>query len=439
MQPAYARYLEKRADLDRWKIQGNYTNHIDTVVVVPCLAERANLPKTLTSIAACDPERLRRTVVLCVVNNRAPEHAVVEDIQDNQALLHDLRALAAGRDAELLPYKNVSALRLAYIDASSPNAELPKKDGVGLARKIGLDWGVRILAEASSSTRLLCSLDADTTVAPNYLNSVRDAFNHERAWAGVVYFEHPLPDAPAQRRAIVGYESFLRCHVHGLRLAGSPYAFHTVGSTMVCTPEAYVAVAGMNRRQAAEDFYFLQQLAKTGELRSIATTTVYPSARPSHRVPFGTGRRVRQTLESADDALSTYAPDSYEVVRACLQLVTLADADTEEVYNYVKNRDDTLSDFLKTQDIDSAWPRMRQSATSDQQRRRQFHTWFDAFRTLKLMHFLRDNGRPNATFPEAARTWAPSAALTHEDPECFLMWLREQDRLAAEDPPRGMK
>ena len=31
---------------------------------------------------------------------------------------------------------------------------------------------------------------------------------------------------------------------------------------MLCTPDAYVKVEGMNKRKAAEDFYFLEKLAK---------------------------------------------------------------------------------------------------------------------------------------------------------------------------------
>lgn len=439
MQQAFSRYLKKRGDLERWPLHPQRLDDIDTVIVIPCLAERKNIPKTLTSLAACDPERLRHALIVCVVNNREDEHAVAEDIADNHALLADLGALVEGRDTDLLAHNAISTLRLAFIDASSAGNELPKKDGVGLARKIGLDWGVSILAASTSQVRLLCSLDADTTVAQNYLSAVYDAFNHASAWAGVVHFEHPLPEDSTHRQAIVGYESFLRCHVHGLRLAGSPYAFHTVGSTMVCTPEAYVAVSGMNRRQAAEDFYFLQQLAKTGEMKSIATTTVYPSARSSHRVPFGTGRSVRNTLENSSTAQETYAPQSYDVLKQCLALVTLLDTDVEEVLRRAAEFDNALPEFLRSQDIAFAWPRMRRSSSTGTQRVRQFHTWFDAFRVLKLIHFLRDNGMPNVDIRDAARMWARSEGVATNEPEALLMWLREQDRAAADGIFMGLK
>jgi hypothetical protein len=430
MDQPFARYITKRTDLDRWPLQVEGVDDVDGVIVVPCLAERPRLPAMLSSLAQCSTDVLRRTLIICVVNNRSPDHAEPDDIRDNQALISDFKASLEGRENESISRGTAKALRLGFIDASSPGNELPKKDGVGLARKIGLDCGLSILAKSTAPVRLLYSLDADTTVAPNYLDAIHEAFDHDRAWAGVVHFEHPLPDDSANRQAIVDYEIFLRCHVHGLRVAESAYAFHTVGSTMVCTPEAYVAVSGMNRRQAGEDFYFLQQLAKTGEISTIASTKVHPSARASHRVPFGTGRRVRQALANADQSADIYNPAAYSSVQQCLELVH---AERPEI------REETVQTFLRDQKFDAAWTRICEGATTDRQRERQFHTWFDAFRTLKLIHFLRDNGYPNVAWDTAADAWSPEKNLYGDEPEKFLMWLREQDCHAAADSPMGLQ
>ncbi len=435
MQRDFLRYLSKRADLERWPLYVDRVDNVDTVIVIPCLAERANLGKTLASIAASGPDRLQRTLVICVVNNRSPDHARVEDIADNRALLDDLQVAMDSRESVALSIGISSSLRIAYVDASTPGNELPEKAGVGLARKIGLDWGVSVLGESDAKVRLLCCLDADTTVAPNYLDANQEAFAHAGAWAGVIHFEHPLPDDPAQRSAIVDYECFLRCHVHGLRKAGSPYAFHTVGSTIVCTPEAYVAVSGMNRRQAAEDFYFLQQLAKTGEVRSIASTTVHPSARPSHRVPFGTGRRMHDLLANSGDIVKVYNPCIYMQIQQGLTLADAEQSNAQRRLEALAKNVPLLHAFLREQQFESAWSRIHDQAQTKRQRIRQFHTWFDAFRALKLAHYLRDNGMPSVRIEEAARTWA---GPEHETPESFLMWLREQDRAAASGAPMGL-
>ena len=50
---------------------------------------------------------------------------------------------------------------------------------------------------------------------------------------------------------------------------------------------------------AGEDFYLLQQLSKTGcKIEMIEEAFVFPSDRVSDRVPFGTGKAVRDIVES---------------------------------------------------------------------------------------------------------------------------------------------
>jgi len=292
------RYLDKRADLDARPLRYNKTvglDGLDTVVAIPAIEEQAHLFKTLDFLAQNPPDQFARTLVICVVNNRRPALAAPDSVRDNQETLAQLRKAT-----------DAGPLRLAYIDASSPGFELPDKAGVGLARKIGLDWGLAVLSESSGGA-LVC-LDADTRVEPDYLGVVRAAFARPGAWAAVIDYAHDEPETHAEAAAVLCYELFLRYHVLGLEYAGSPYAFPTIGSTMACTTAAYVAVAGMNQRQAGEDFYFLQQLAKTGPVRRIDETTVHPSPRPSWRVPFGTGQRVRRFIANSRDEYRLYDP-----------------------------------------------------------------------------------------------------------------------------------
>src|SRR5690606_34259480 len=105
-------------------------------------------------------------------------------------------------------------------------------------------------------------------------------------------------------------------HARGLAWCGSPYAFHTIGSTMACTARAYAPVAGMPKRTAGEDFYFLDKLAKAGPIEPMNGTVVQCSPRASHRVPFGTGRRMSQLLSIPDDSICGYHPASYRALRA---------------------------------------------------------------------------------------------------------------------------
>lgn len=389
-------YLEKRADLDSRPLVSGPYDGIDQVVVIPVLAERECLFDTLASLAENPDTELQRTLVLCVVNNRTETVAGPADIEDNRHTLAMLDALV--HDGTLPAPCRISHgdLRLAYVDASSPGRELPEKGGVGLARKIGLDWGVAVLEQAASSPKRLISLDADTRVEPNYLSAIRRFFaSTPAAAAAVVSYAHPLDGPPEQVAAIICYELFLRYHVLGLTHARSPYAFPSIGSTMVCTADAYAAVSGMNQRQAGEDFYFLQQLAKTVGVAQIFTTTVHPSSRPSNRVPFGTGRRVLRFLADTDDEYLVYNPSSYQILKAWLALVaSQPESGAHELIAQAEAISTQLRLFLEANRFPRTWQRLCENARDAVRLVAQFHRWFDGFRTVKLIHHLRDNGFP---------------------------------------------
>ena len=434
-------YLAKRADLERWSLVTGSSADVEQVVVIPALAERDSLFHTLASLACNAEDVLERTLVICVANNRAEPHADANDIANNQDTLQILDALVRDEACENPGGLQPGQLRLAYVDASSPGRELGPKDGVGLARKIGLDLGLSVLLEETGGEGALLSLDADTLVAPDYLSAVYGAMAQPDAWAGVVHFEHRLPDTHQERLAILCYELFLRAHVLGLRYAESPYAFHSVGSTMVCRAEAYVAVSGMNRRQAGEDFYFLQQLAKTGPVRTITSTTVYPDARPSTRVPFGTGMRVRRFLDDASDEHQMYHPDSYRVLRAWLALVTASpNTDATTLLKQAHELHAELENFLEAQGFMNSWQNIQKNARNTNQLTQQFHRWFDGFRTLKLIHHLRDTAHQDqdlfatiATLLDATKnpcpaTSEPSPRTNTAVQESILTHLRNADK-----------
>jgi glycosyltransferase involved in cell wall biosynthesis len=379
-----ARYLARRAQLEGWALEGAPAHPPRAVVVIPCLAERATLPWTLEDIAAQAPVARGEVHVVCVVNHRrladGADTAHESDVLDNLQTLAMLREMHAA-----------GAPWLGFIDAASPGRELPARGGVGLARKIGLDRGLDLMRGAAQGGVLVC-LDADTRVDPGYLERIL-AFYETRRWAGLLPYAHPIPAGP-EGEAILCYELFLRYHELGLRHAGSPYAFHTIGSTITCTGFAYAAVSGMNSRQAGEDFYFLQELAKTGPVERIAGPPVRPSARASHRVPFGTGRRVQRHLAGVQDEYVVYDPRIYGILKTFLHGVEREMAGAAPVLSVAREAAVPLAAFLEAQGFAQAWDRVTRQARSREQLLRQFHAWFDGFRTLKAIHYLRDHGYP---------------------------------------------
>lgn len=430
MANAIRKYIEKRADLVSRPLVSGPLDGIDQAVVIPVLAETDYLFHTLASLAENPEADLCRTLVLCVVNNRAEPLANRADIEDNRATLAMLDALVHGKEGAM-PFKP-GALRLAYVDASTPGNQLPEKGGVGLARKIGLDWALAVLEPARPSPRLLFSLDADTCVEPHYLGAVRAFMEARDARAAVVAYAHRLDGPPEQVAAILRYELFLRYHVLGLAYAGSPYAFPAIGSTIVCTAEAYAAVSGMNQRQAGEDFYFLQQLAKTVGVAQIHATTVHPSSRPSARVPFGTGPRVLRYLDDPEGERLVYHPESYRILKEWLAIVSAHhDSDADALIARAGAVSPQLATFLKANQFPRTWPRLRENAPDPAGLLAQFHRWFDGFKTLKLIHHLRDNVLPTRDLFQSALALLGMANIEAPDFErdCLHEDVAAQQRL----------
>lgn len=379
---------------------------IDQVVVIPVLAEKETLFETLQTLSANEPTELSRTLVICVINNLEEGLADSHDIDNNRQTLALLRSMIHGNlgganppdatMAQQIRCIQSSGLRLACLDASSRGMEMPKKDGgVGLARKLGLDRALSLFDYCSPFRKLLYNLDADTWVEPCYLSAVRRFFEDQKAHAAVVGFSHCSEADPVLSAAICCYEIFLRYYVLGLRFAGSPYAFHTIGSTMVCTPESYAAVHGMNRRKAAEDFYFLNKLAKIGPVAAIGTTTVSASARPSRRVPFGTGQRMIRFLEGRQNEYLLYDPDVFLTLKGWLDIMTGSGRqEAQAVLNAAECIHPLLRSFLELNRFQEVWPRIRKNHREADARVKQFHVWFDGFKTLKLIHYLTEKGFP---------------------------------------------
>ena len=374
MTAALARYLQNRAPRGPWQLEGSVRSGLAGAVVIPALAEEASLLPTLASLAANPPEQLADFLVVVVVNHRPS--AAAADQTDNQRLLQRLRR-----------GEGPAALALAWVDAASPDRELPEREGVGLARKIGLDLALSRLD--FSRQPLLACLDADTLVEPSYLGALQQHFATAKAGGAVLPFRHQDPADPAQRLAIEQYELFLRAHQLGLTLAGSPYAYISIGSALACRAEAYLGAGGMNCRTAGEDFYFLQRVAKTCGVAQLRGTTVLPSARLSARTPFGTGRSVERLLNEGSDAVLCYPPQAYRLLAAWLQRVAGSlEASAETLLQAAEVLQPELGQFLNQRGWSQIWPALQRNHPRPQALLAAFHGWFDALKTVQLIHQL---------------------------------------------------
>ncbi len=376
-------YLNKRAS-NNWKIENDYPKYFKNIIVVPSIAESKILPQLIKSIELNDELELPNTLLLIVVNNSISSSDEVKE--DNKKTREYLRKLN-------------TKLNLSFVDAFSTGKEMDDKNGgVGLARKIGMDLALTKFDYNSSKKNILICTDADCIVDTNYLSEISKEFNQNNYETAVVNFAHDISADDEETKAIICYEIFLRYYVLGLSFAKSEYAFHTIGSTMLCTPEAYVKVEGMNKRKAAEDFYFLEKLAKIYPIGEIKSTFVHPSKRSSWRVPFGTGRSVERYLSNERDEYQLYDPKSFIVLKNWLEVLYDRSLSQPELVsgslNIAKNIHPSLYNFLNQQDFENFVNKVLLKNNSQNEIEKQKHYWFDAFKTLKLIHYLRDTVYP---------------------------------------------
>jgi hypothetical protein len=215
--------------------------------------------------------------------------------------------------------------------------------------------------------------------------------------AGFCSYAHPEPKDPALRLPGAAYELWLRYMVAGLKAAGSWFAFPTIGSCTVVSAVAYAQAGGMEPRLAAEDFHFLRKLAKlSGEkpLAQIPGAQVFPAARVSDRVLFGTGRAMQRSLEEGPEAyLQVELP---EIFFECSEFFKrLPEAFTDLAV--LRSLPPRLGDFLESE---GAWPvlaKFQKNYPGPRQFVLAAQHWFDALRLVRYA---------NAVTRERGRAWA---------------------------------
>ena len=401
------KYLSKYGLLN-WKIELRVRNKFTAAVVIPAICEYANIRRLLDSLLENDKEYFSSTLFIFVINNPASSSNEIKD--DNEKSVCLLRSIIGKENSlndKLIDKIISSGTNLALVDATSFGKELPEKDaGAGLARKIGMDLALTVFDYDSVNKKILISLDADCIVEKNYLSEIVNSFNGRNLHAAVINYAHEI--CGAESEAIICYEIFLRYYELGLKFAGSPFAFHAIGSTIACDYDCYIKAGGMNKRKAGEDFYFLEKLAKNFPLERIDSTTVHPSPRGSWRVPFGTGQRVNRYLSKVQNEYFLYNPVSLLIFKKWLDVFLRSDNfGTKPLINSAEAIDTRLKDFLLNQNFEDDWNKILANSATSIQINRQKINWFDGFRTMKLIHYFRDNGLPMINMFDALDTLLP--------------------------------
>ena len=435
-------YLSRHAEPEAAaadRLEGSFGH----VLVVPAYGEGQSLFDTLGSV----PRGPRGDTLIVVVLN-AREGAPPSAHEANAAARARLSD-AASSARDLGGDHPVSALAYPYgtlvvIDRALPGHFLPEGQGVGLARKIGNDLALALHAAGRIASPWIHNTDADTLLANDYFDQTEPIPADGNA-AALYFFEHRFSDDEELSLAARLYEISLRYYTLGLAWAGSPYAYEAMGSCMAVRPEAYAAVRGFPRKNAAEDFYILDKLAKVGSIVRLAGTPLLLEGRMSDRVPFGTGKALSD-LVSKKRALSgfqLYHPAVFAHLAAWLRVLdAVADAGgrMEALEELPRGNPFFKTELLlATLEEMGAFPAMREAIArsgNPATMRRHFHTWFDAFRTLKLIHALRDGGLPSISWRQALveAPFAGLSASTLNEPEPLRRALAAEERGLASTP-----
>ncbi|MGH9369237.1 MAG: hypothetical protein ACRD3M_16370 [Thermoanaerobaculia bacterium] len=434
---AVTKYLARHAEPEAGvaeKLQGPFGH----ALIVPAYGERESLFQLLASVPG-GPEG--PVLIVVVLNAREDSPGPVHEANQaaRERFERDLPAATVLSDAPPIRGYPLPVGTLLLVDRAAPGCFLPEGQGVGLARKIGNDVALRLAALGRLGSPWLHNTDADTLLPPDYFEQTARLYP-EATGAALYFFEHRFEADPELALAGRLYEIALRYYVLGLAWAGSRYAYHSMGSCLAIPAGSYAAVRGFPKKNAAEDFYVLNKLAKVGAIEKLSGAPLRLEGRPSDRVPFGTGRALRD-LAGGKKSLANYRlyhPFVFAHLAAWLRVLGCIAASDGGISRAMAElpasnpffRTDLLRESLERLGVARAVAQARARSSDAATLGRHLHTWFDAFRTLKLVHALRDGGLPSLPWREALAE-APFTGLsasTEEDPEQVRRALAEAER-----------
>lgn len=383
------RYIEKNIVYPGF-IDAVVSPYVSMIVMIPCLNE-PEIFRTLESLWTSEPISSYCEVIV-VVNE-----------SENSTL--DVKSFNQETYSKLLDWKSENDrenLILHPIYAHSVNA---KHAGAGMARKIGMDEVIRRFNVLNRPEGVIVSLDADCLVSSNYLQRIESVFSENKScFAATLNFKHRVDEMadPKQKLGIQLYEDYLHYYKKALDFAGFPDSIYTIGSAFAVRAGAYVKQGGMNRRQAGEDFYFLNKLTKLGRIIEIEDVFVYPSARVSDRVPFGTGAAMTKWMNEDGDLTVTYN------FAAFLDLKVLFD----QVDSLFRNSADdkfmtslpaSIQEYLQMVGFSVKLAEINRNSSSLSSFRKRFFQFFDGFIILRFLNLAHQKYYPQQNLSEAIK------------------------------------
>jgi len=384
------KYLERHAEkesrlsIKKFEEQFGSLAVFSNVLVVPIFDEQSDcLNSVFKNITTCD------SLVIPVVN--APEQknvrgskvqSLTEKIGRTIACLEDLR--------------RSSSFPLLIVDRVTEGRRIPPKEGVGLARKIGSDIALSLIAQNKIKSQWIYQTDADAVLPPDYFFR-----NLPVAGAALFPFKHVSNDTILQKCARL-YELHMEHYENSLSESGSIFGFTALGSTMVIQASTYAAVRGFPKKSAGEDFYMLNKIRKLTQIKSVAGAPIEIEARLSDRVPFGTGTnlmKISALLEQdgSERAFKSYNERCFGALKCALEHIQqisrnpgfLDDFRNRQPQNSTDKAEflaiKTLIDLGLIKKVDQ----INRQRIDPHQKLQQLTSWFDALKTLRFINQMR--------------------------------------------------
>ena len=341
-------------------------------IALPVMNEMERLPLLIQAIMKQTNQHFR--LVVCVNQPDSwwndPVHLNV--CEENQLTIKYLESL--------------EDRRIEIIDRSSPGQGWPPKShGIGVARKLLLDH----ISKAANDNDIIISMDADTVFNKEYFASVAENLRLNPAASAIsIPYYHRLTYNSELDRAMLRYEIYMRSFAINMWRIRSPYCFSALGSAIAMPVWAYRAVGGMTPKLSGEDFYFLQKIVKTGRLLHFNGEIVYPAARLSDRVFFGTGPALIKGVEGDWSSYPVYNYRLFDKIAEAYKLFGPL---------FTKDINTPLDDFLVRRFGELPWKALRQNFKTQTHFIRACHEKIDG---LRILQFLKESQLPDEKVSE---------------------------------------
>ncbi len=338
------------------------TSNSRLYIAIPLMDELENIPTLLNCLKS---QTFRNFVTVICVNQ--PESFRFDESK---------MRIVKSNTSTISLLSTEKELDIRIIDsATEGNGWTGKLHGVGAARREIFNFISKIAMEDD----LIISLDGDTEFGEGYFKAVVDKFESDKNIAAIsIPYFHELSGNEIIDRAILRYEIYMRHYHLNLSRIGSPYNFTSLGSAIGFRLGDYKKIGGMSPKLSGEDFYFLQKMAKFKPLANHLDNPVFPQARFSDRVFFGTGPAMIKGSMGDWSSYPIYDYKSFDLIYNFFQSI-------KELY--LSETKTIVDDYVSVGGL-TPWSKLRANSKNIEQFTKSVHQNFDGLRTLQ---FLKSN------------------------------------------------